>query len=74
MKYFLIEERMKNKNLEGYTLIEGIPTLGLVGTIVSQYLIKELKMENIGYFELNYFQNMRQLHFAEILKYLLINV
>lgn len=41
----------KKVNLNGYTLIEGFPDLGLAGTIGSRYLIEKLGLEQIGYIE-----------------------
>ncbi|MBN2127324.1 MAG: proteasome assembly chaperone family protein [Candidatus Diapherotrites archaeon] len=37
-----------NLNLTGYTLIEGFPGLGLVGTICAKHLIEKLKMQKLG--------------------------
>jgi len=42
-------------NLGGYTLIEGFPGLGLVGTIAVKYLVERLKFEQIGHIETNFF-------------------
>ena len=38
----------KKVDLTGYTLIEGFPGIGLIGTISSSYLSEKLKMEMIG--------------------------
>jgi uncharacterized protein len=40
---------LSNLNLSGYTLIEGFPGLGLVGTICAKHLIEKLKMKKHGY-------------------------
>jgi len=45
----------KKVNLAGYTLIEGFPGLGLVGTIAVKYLVERLKFEPIGHIETNFF-------------------
>lgn len=41
----------KKINLNGFTLIEGFPDLGLAGTIGSRYLIEKLGFEQIGYID-----------------------
>ncbi len=38
----------KTMNFKGYTLIEGFPGIGLIGTIAASYLAEKLKMEQIG--------------------------
>ena len=43
-------EIVLNKKPEGCTLIEGFPGFGLVGTIVTEYLVEHLKCEMIGEF------------------------
>lgn len=45
----------KKTDLAGYTLIEGFPGLGLVGTIAAKYLVERLKFEPIGHIETNFF-------------------
>jgi len=42
-------------NLSGYTLIEGFPGLGLVGTIAVKYLVERQKFEPIGHLETDFF-------------------
>jgi len=39
-----------SKKVEAKTLIEGFPGFGLVGTIVTEYLIEHLKCERVGEF------------------------
>jgi uncharacterized protein len=41
----------KKISLQGYTLIEGFPDLGLAGTIGTRYLIEQLNFEEIGYID-----------------------
>ncbi len=53
---------LKQKNLKGYTLIEGFPGLGLVGTIAAKYLVERLKLEEIGYIESNAFTPIIRIH------------
>ncbi len=50
------------KNLQGYTLIEGFPGLGLAGTIAAKYLIERLKMKEIGVFDANIFMPVIRIH------------
>ncbi|MEM0360461.1 MAG: PAC2 family protein [Candidatus Diapherotrites archaeon] len=45
----------KKMDLSGYTLIEGFPGLGLVGTIGVKYLIERMKFEQLGHIETNFF-------------------
>ena len=42
-----IHELVKQK-LKGAVLIDGFPSVGLVGTIVANFLINTLKLEQIG--------------------------
>lgn len=39
----------KPVDLKGYTLIEGFPGVGLVGTIAAKYLVEKLDMKEVGY-------------------------
>jgi uncharacterized protein len=41
----------KKVSLEGFTLIEGFPDLGLAGTIGTRYLIEKLNFEQIGHID-----------------------
>ncbi len=45
----------KKVNLKDYTLIEGFPGLGLVGTIAAKYLVEKMGFEQIGHIETNFF-------------------
>jgi len=45
----------KKIELKGYTLVEGFPGLGLVGTIAVKYLVERMKFEQIGHIETNFF-------------------
>ena len=45
----------EKKNLKGYTLIEGFPGLGLVGTICAKHLIEKLDFRKYGYIQSNIF-------------------
>ena len=41
----------KKVPMQGFTLIEGFPDLGLAGTIGTRYLIEQLNFEEIGYID-----------------------
>ena len=43
------------KDLKNYTLIEGFPGIGLVGTIAAKYLIEKLEFKNYGCIESDIF-------------------
>jgi len=49
-------------NFSGYTLIEGFPGMGLVGTIGAKYLIEKLKFEEIGFIDANIFIPIIRIH------------
>ncbi|HZX34311.1 MAG TPA: PAC2 family protein [archaeon] len=50
------------QNFSGYTLIEGFPGMGLVGTIAAKYLVEKLDFENVGYIDSNVFQPIIRIH------------
>ncbi len=50
------------KDLSGYTLIEGFPGMGLVGTIASKYLVERLKFREIGHMDANVFVPIIRIH------------
>lgn len=52
----------KKKDLSNYTLIEGFPGMGLVGTIAAKYLIEKLKLEQYGYIDSNIFMPIIRIH------------
>ncbi|MFH1586281.1 MAG: PAC2 family protein [Candidatus Diapherotrites archaeon] len=45
----------KSKSLKGYTLIEGFPGMGLVGTIGAKYLVEKMEFRKYGYISSNIF-------------------
>ncbi len=49
-------------NFSGYTLIEGFPGMGLVGTIGAKYLAEKLGFEEIGYIDTNIFIPIIRIH------------
>lgn len=52
----------KPVNLQGYSLIEGFPGMGLVGTISAKYLAEKLGLKEIGYIESNMFLPIIRVH------------
>jgi uncharacterized protein len=50
------------KNLSGYTLIEGFPGLGLVGTIAAKYLVEKGGFEELGIIESEGFSSIIRVH------------
>lgn len=59
---FRFDETAKLKNLHNYTLIEGFPGMGLVGTIAAKYLIDSLKMKEVGHIENKNFMPVVRVH------------
>ncbi len=57
---FIITE--KNAGLKKPILIEGLPGLGLVGTIAANYLVDKLKMKPYGYITSNKFPPLIAIH------------
>ncbi|MBN2067194.1 MAG: proteasome assembly chaperone family protein [Candidatus Diapherotrites archaeon] len=49
-------------NLSGYTLIEGFPGMGLVGTIATKYLSEKLNLQEIGYLDSDMFMPIIRVH------------
>ncbi len=59
----MIEIRLfKDIDLEGYTLIEGFPGAGLVGSMANSYMIEKLNMEYIGYIDSESFPPIAVIH------------
>ncbi len=56
----IVEE--KQENVSGYTLLEGFPGLGLVGTIAVKYLIEKLKFEPYAHIESDFFLPIVRVH------------
>lgn len=52
----------KPLDLTGYTLIEGFPGLGLVGTIAANYLVEKLPFEVYGHIEADFFLPIVRVH------------
>lgn len=52
----------KEKNFKDYTLIEGFPGMGLVGTIAAKYLIEKMNFTQHGYIDSNSFIPVVRIH------------
>lgn len=50
------------RDLKGYTLIEGFPGMGLVGTIAAKYIVEKLKFEFYGYIDSDMFLPVIRIH------------
>ena len=50
------------QSLKGYTLIEGYPGMGLVGTIAAKYLVEKQNFEYIGYIDSDIFMPVIRIH------------
>src|SRR3989344_15372 len=62
MKHELEFVELQKGSLEGYTLIEGFPGMGLVGTIAAKYLVEKLNYEYIGYIDSDIFLPVVRIH------------
>lgn len=54
--------KFDNVNLEGGTIVDGIPSVGLVSTIVANYLINVMDLEQVGAFESDLFPPTSMIH------------
>ncbi len=52
----------KKLDLKGFTLIEGFPGMGLVGTISAKYIAEKLGFDEIGYIESDIFVPILRVH------------
>lgn len=53
---------LKKEDLEGATVIDGFPGVGLVGSITANYLINTLKLEQIGIMRSRHFPPLTVVH------------
>ena len=53
---------ISDKKIDGYTLLEGFPGVGLVGPMALSYVIEKLNMEYYGYFESQAFPPLVSIH------------
>ncbi len=58
----------KKTDLSGFTLTEGFPGMGLVGTISSKYLVEKLGFQEIGYMKSNIFVPVIRIHGGELVR------
>tara|TARA_Y100000310_G_scaffold313860_1_gene362688 strand:- start:8606 stop:9334 length:729 start_codon:yes stop_codon:yes gene_type:complete len=52
----------------GVTIIEGFPGLGLIGTITTEYLIKNLKAKSIGYIRMDDIAPIAAIHSGTVIQ------
>jgi len=52
----------KNYDIDGFTLIDAFPGIGLVGPMAGSYIIEKLKMEQIGYIDSDTFPPIAAIH------------
>ncbi|MCK4327719.1 MAG: proteasome assembly chaperone family protein [Candidatus Diapherotrites archaeon] len=65
-KELLVEIVTTNpENVEGYTLVEGFPGIGLIGTIAVGYLAERQKTKQMGYLMSRHFPPMASIHKGE---------
>ena len=57
-----------NKKPKGVKIIEGFPGFGLIGTIVSEFLLDHLETEEIGFIEMDEVPAMIAVHEGEVIK------
>jgi uncharacterized protein len=53
---------LKKVNLKNYTMVEGFPGIGLVGTIAAGYIVEKKAMEPVGYILSDDFPPMTTIH------------
>ncbi len=52
----------EKRDLKGYTLVEGFPGMGLVGTISAKYLIEKIEFREVGHIECGEFVPVVRIH------------
>ena len=67
-----MEVKLNQKIKRGATVIEGFPGFGLVGTIVTEYLIEHLNAKQIGYLWSNKIPSIVALHQGKVVEPLAI--
>lgn len=60
--FFVHIVETEKRNLAGYTLIEGFPGMGLVGTISVKYLTEKLGFSQMGFLQSNLFMPVVRVH------------
>ena len=61
-KYWVDFVEKDDRDMYGYTLIEGFPGMGLVGTIAAKYLVEKLGFEQTGHIDSNAFVPIIRIH------------
>jgi len=61
-KQFVRFVEKKPINVAGYTLIDGFPGMGLVGTIAAKYLSEKLACTEVGFIESEFFMPIIRVH------------
>lgn len=56
---------LKKTNLRGATVIDGFPSIGLVSSIVANYLVNALELEQIGIMDSNFFPSISLIRKAQ---------
>lgn len=62
MKHEINFVELEKVNFSGYTLIEGFPGMGLVGTIAAKYLVEKMPFEYVGYIDSDIFMPVIRIH------------
>ena len=62
MKHEFKFVEMQKTSLGGYTLIEGFPGMGLVGTIAAKYLVEKMDFDYVGYIDSDIFLPVVRIH------------
>jgi uncharacterized protein len=52
----------QEKKLAGYTIVEGFPGMGLVGTIAAKYIVEKMGFEQIGFIDSDIFIPLIRIH------------
>jgi uncharacterized protein len=56
---------LKKTNLRGATVIDGFPSIGLVSSIVANYLVNALELEQVGIMDSNFFPSISLIRKAQ---------
>ena len=56
---------LKKTNLRGATVIDGFPSIGLVSSIVANYLVNALELEQVGIMDSNFFPSISLIRRAQ---------
>ena len=62
MKHEIEFVEIGKNNFKGYTLIEGFPGMGLVGTIAAKYIVEKCGLEYAGYIDSDIFLPVIRVH------------